>query len=181
MGSVGDLDVPVLQLKCLLRCRLAIPWEYCLIGFTSRGHFVGSSRWSPCTRHTSLPSSALLSAVRTSPQTQPEPRMEEGFSRCVGFSSSEAQGHLHTLSLWNGPLVADPGRAQWCLYQPVKRDSPGLHQVPLSQSNSPQSTDGCSFTRDLATMFSPPISWNKLPLEGSEPQFNPTSVLATNS
>lgn len=67
----------------------------------------------------------------------------------MGFSSSEAQGHLHTLSLWNGPLVAAPGRAQWCLYQPVKRDSPGLHQVPLSQSNSSQSTDGCSFTSVL--------------------------------
>lgn len=75
-----------------------------------------------------------------------EPRMLEGFRQCVGFSSSEAQGHLHTLSLWNGPLVAAPGRSQWCLYQPVKRDSPGLHQVPLSQSNSSQSTDGCSFT-----------------------------------
>lgn len=78
-----------------------------------------------------------------------EPRMQESFSQCVGFSSSEAQGHLHTLSLWNRPLVAAPGRAQWCLYQPVKRDSPGLHQVPLSQSNSPQSTDGCSFTSTL--------------------------------
>lgn len=78
-----------------------------------------------------------------------EPRMQQDFSLCVGFSSSEAQGHLDSPSLWNGPLVAAPGRAQWCLYQPVKRDSLGLHQVPLSQSNSSQSTDRCSFTSVL--------------------------------
>lgn len=85
---------------------------------------------------------------KTSPHPHRSQECRRVSSQCVGFSSSEAQGHLHTLSLWNGPLVAAPGRAQWCLYQPVKRDSLGLHQVPLSQSNSSQSTDGCSFTAE---------------------------------
>lgn len=144
-----------MQFSCLLKCRLKVPGEYCLIGFTSWGHSLGLASDLLLPTTPSLPVTALLSAQpKLTPQSPPstapmEQRMWEGFSQCVGFSSSEAQGHLHTLSLWNGPLVAAPGRAQWCLYQPVKRDSPGLLQVPLSQSNSSQSTDGCSFTSVL--------------------------------
>lgn len=47
-----------------------------------------------------------------------------------GISFGGVAGHLHSPSLWNGPLVAAPGREPWCLYQTVKRDSPRLQQVP---------------------------------------------------
>lgn len=70
--SVRDLDVLVRQFGCLLKCRLKVPWEYCLIGFTSWGHFIRSCQWSARTLRPSLPSSAFLPAQPKPAPPQPQ-------------------------------------------------------------------------------------------------------------
>lgn len=58
--AVRRLDALVRQFGCLLKCRLIVPWEHYLIGFTSRRRWV-----SPVICLLPLPKSALPAPTHT--------------------------------------------------------------------------------------------------------------------
>lgn len=164
--SVRDLDVLVLQFGCLLKCRLKVPWEYCLIGFTSWGHFIGSCQWSPCTVHPSLPSSALLPAQ---PKPAPQPQWSQ---ECWGVSASvwdlarqklrvtSTPSHFEKDPWWQ--LLGEPSDVSISLSKEIARGStrsPWANQtLHKAQMDALSPACYCWGGEHPATMLSPPIS-----------------------
>lgn len=98
-------DVLVWQFSCLLKCRLKVPWDGCLIGFTSRGHLIGSRQWSAGT-----PLSVDLLPTHPQPPQSPDGAQNEGgFQPVCGIEHVRSSGSPpHPLTLkWT------PGGSSW--------------------------------------------------------------------
>lgn len=167
-SSVGDLDALVQQFGCLQKCRLKVPWEYCLIGFTSWGHFIGSCQWSASTLHCSLPSSALLPAQ---PQLPPlsKPQWSQECRRVSASVWDLARQKLRVTSTpshfemdpwWQ--LLGEPSDVSISLSKEIARGStrsPWANQtLHKAQMDALSPACYCWGGGHPAAMLSPPIS-----------------------
>lgn len=178
------------QFRCSLKFRLKVPWECCVIGFTSWGQLIGSRQWSVCTPSHHTPTVHPTSNSCPPPDTaqaSPQPHWNQECRRVSASVWDLARQKLRVTSTpphfemdpwWQ--LLGETSDVSISLSKEIARGStrsPWANQtLHKAQTDALSPACYCRGGGHPAGMLSPPVGLEQTPIAVAQsllqPKFN---------